>query len=390
MRKIKIAEVITRLDWGGSPDILRIMCIYLDSKVYDIRLVIGQTRYPSLKTKDFLRKFRDRLTVISQLKRNISPINDLLALIRLYCLFHKQRFDIVHTHTAKAGALARIAAYFAGVPAIIHTPHGHNFYGYFNAFVSRLIVLIERVLAYITDRIMVLTELEKKDYLRYNVANEKKLILIYQGLELEEFKIVDSERAKLRENFGVGTEEKLVGFVGRLEQIKGLRYFIEAARIVLEKRKDTKFILLGEGGLRSSLETQIHSWGIEDKIIFAGWREDISEIFCILDILVLPSLNEAVGIVLLEAQAQGVPVVASSVGGIPEIVRDKQTGILVSPRDVRGLTEAILTLLDNPDKAFALGLAAQVWVRDRYKAEKMVKEVSGMYAEILKDKHVIA
>jgi len=172
--KIKLAEVITRLDWGGSPDIVRIICSYLDHNLYDITLITGKTHYPSLKTRDFLKKIGQRTIWVSQLKRNINPLNDLSALIKLYLIFRSENFDIVHTHTAKAGVLARIAAHLAGNSIIIHTPHGNNFYGYFSPFFSKIIVMLEKLLASITDRIVVLTELEKNDLLKHKVTNSKK------------------------------------------------------------------------------------------------------------------------------------------------------------------------------------------------------------------------
>jgi glycosyltransferase involved in cell wall biosynthesis len=384
MKKIKIAQVITRMDWGGSPDILRILCQYLDPQLYDITLVVGQTSHSTAKTRAFFGAFRDKIRIIPQLKRDICLFSDLAAFIRLYILYRKEKFDIVHTHTAKAGALGRLAARLAGIAVIIHTPHGHNFYGYFNPFASWLIIGIERILTCLTDKIMVLTELEKKDYIRYRVASEEKLILIYQGLELGQFGQTVTDAAKLKENLRISNGENVVGFVGRLEQIKGPQYFTQAAKIVLEKRKNTKFILTGEGSLRRFLETQVAAWGLKDKIVFIGWRDDIAEIMSVLDLLVLPSLNEAVGIVLIEAQAQGLPVVATKVGGVPEVVKDNVTGILVSPKDSAGLAQAILAILDNPDKKKAMSEAAKAWVKDRFKAEKMCREVSHLYTEMLK------
>lgn len=389
MKKIKIAQVITRMDWGGSPDILRILCQNLDPQIYDITVIVGQTRYPTSKTKSFLEVFKNRITIIPQLKRDISLFRDIPAFIRLYILFRKEKFDLVHTHTAKAGALARLAAHLAGIPVIIHTPHGHNFYGYFNAVASWIITCIEKMLTCMTDKIMVLTELEKRDYIRYGVATEEKLILIYQGLELEKFSPGQKDTAKLKESLGIGSEENVVGFIGRLETIKGPEYFVEAAKLILKKRKNTKFILVGEGSLRNALEARVSAWGLKDKIKFSGWREDIPEIMSVLDLLVLPSLNEAVGIVLIEAQAQGVPVVASSVGGIPEIVKSQETGILVPPKDVSGLAAAILAILDNPDKRQAMSESARTWAGDRFKAEKMCEKISWLYTQILKDKNVV-
>jgi glycosyltransferase involved in cell wall biosynthesis len=383
MKKIKVAQVITRLDWGGSPDIVRIICSYLNPELYDIRLITGQTKYPSRRTKEFLEKFATKVTVITQLKREINPINDLWALIKLYLIFRQEKFDIIHTHTAKAGVLGRVAAYLAGNSVIIHTAHGHNFYGYFGPFLSKVIIVIERFIAKFTDRIIVLTELERKDLLRHKVADDEKIILIYQGLELDKYTSLDIDKIKIKESFNIKPNENMVGMIARLEPIKGPRYFIEAAREVLRDFAQTKFILVGDGSLRNRLEKRIKDLELKDKFIFTGWREDMPELLSILDILVLPSLNEAAGMVLIEAQVSGVPVIATNVGGIPEIVQDNQTGVLVSARDYQSLAQAINHLLSDKQKRLNLAEAAKIWVRGRFKAEDMIDKISRLYQEMI-------
>jgi len=221
MRKIRVAEVITRMDWGGSPDIVRIICSYLNPDLYDITLISGPTKYPSVKTKEFLEKFIRKTVIIPELKRDINPISDLAALIRLYFLFRRQNFDIVHTHTAKAGALGRIAAFLAGKAMIVHTLHGHNFYGYFGPFFSKIIVIIEKFIASFTHNIIALTGLEKKDLVRFKIAEVEKIRLIHPGLELEKYAEMNIDKLKMKKNFNVEADESVVGMVGRLEPIKG-------------------------------------------------------------------------------------------------------------------------------------------------------------------------
>jgi glycosyltransferase involved in cell wall biosynthesis len=387
MSKIKVAQVITRMDWGGSPDIVSITCSRLDPELYDVTLVVGQTRYPSVKMKEFLKKWNSKIVSIPQLRRNINPIYDLYAFIKLYSLFRSEKFDIVHTHTAKAGVLGRIAAYFSGRPVIIHTPHGHNFYGYFGPIGSKMVVIIERLLGRFSDKIICLTELEKKDYIRFKIAKEDKLSLIHLGLELDDYD-KPSGKSKIKIDFNIGPEENLVAMIGRLEPVKGPQYFVKAAVEVAKQNNITKFILIGEGSLRKTLEEKVGKLGFNEKIIFAGWREDIPEILSDLDILVLPSLNEAVGMVLIEAQAKGMAVIATNVGGIPEIVKDKQTGILVRPGDYLGLARAINHLLADREKRLVMGQAGKEWVRSRFKAEEMVSNISGIYQKLIKQKNV--
>ncbi len=386
MKRIKIAQVITRMDWGGSPDVLRVLCRRLDPAVYDLRVIIGLTGYPTDKTKLFFNDFKDKIIFIPELKREVSLVSDWRAIRKLWKVFREEKFDIVHTHTAKAGALGRLAAKLAGVPAIIHTSHGHNFYGYFNVFFSRAVIIIERILSFFTDRIIVLTKLEKRDCLSFKVAKARKIALVYMGLELDSFQAGNPD--KIRVELDIQSREKVVGYVGRLDAIKGPQFFVNAARLCLQKNNSLKFILVGEGVLRKELEEKVASWGLQNRIIFTGWRDDIPTIMSIMDVLILPSLNEAVGIVLIEAQSLGVPVVASNVGGIPEIIKDKQTGILVEPANPHLLAGAVIELLNNPSRMKAMSEAAKNRVRGRFKAESMVEKITGIYSEVLKEKNL--
>ncbi len=378
MNKIKVAQVITRLDWGGSPDIFRVLASGLDPEKFDVSLVIGRTAYPSAKTGEFLQRFSGRLTVINELQRDISPFRDLRAFFKLYNVFRREKFDIVHTHTAKAGALGRLAAKLSGVPKIVHTPHGHNFYGYFGPVLTRIIVIIERFLAKFTDKIIALTELEKNDLMKFGIAGEDKAVLIYQGLELD---IPKADKNAIKISFNIDIDDYAVGMIGRLEPVKGPEYFIKAAIEVSREFKNVKFLLVGS--LRLKLEKQVKDSGLADKFIFTGWREDVPDILSMLDIMVLPSLNEAVGIVLVQAQYLGVPVVATTVGGIPEVVKDNETGILVLASDVQGIAEGIKELLRDTAKRITMGQAGKTWVSGRFRAEEMIRKTSELYKELI-------
>jgi glycosyltransferase involved in cell wall biosynthesis len=381
-KKTKVAQVITRLDWGGPPDIIRLICDSLDVNTFDVRLITGNSLHPSLETRNFLKRFSDRVITITELKRDINPLSDFVALLKLYRIFRKAHFDIVHTHTAKAGVLGRLAARFAGVPRIVHTSHGHNFYGYFGSFKSKLVVIVERFIAYFTDTINALTELEKQDLTAYKVAQPAKVVVINSGLELERYRGISIDTGKKRNELRVGQDTLLVGMIGRLEPVKGPEYFIEAAHFITEKFTEVRFIVAGDGALRNELEFRCKKLNIFDKLIFTGWREDIPEILSVLDILVVPSLNEAVGRILIEAGACGKPVVATRVGGIPEVVKDNQTGILVPPKDAYALARAVISLLEDKNKRQRMGETAKNWVDDKFSASRMVKGFSDLYDEM--------
>jgi len=388
MKKIKIAQVITRLDWGGSTEILRTICCNLDKEIYDLKLIIGLTNYPSAKTKEFLREFNDRVTVIPQLRRDINPLNDLLALIRLYLIFRSGKFDVVHTHTAKAGVLGRLAARLYGGSIIVHTPHGHNFYGYFGPTLSKIIIAIEKFLSSFTDKIIALTELEQKDLLRFKITGADRIVLIRQGLELDRYMQANIDKDKIKKELNIQPHENVLGMIGRLEPVKGPLYFVEAAKDIIEEFPETKFLIVGEGILRKRLERRIEILGLKEKFIFTGWREDMPEIISVLDLLIFPSLNEAVGMVLIEAQACGVPVVATEVGGIPEIVNNNRTGILVPAGDSKELARAVNCLLGDKQKRSQLSKEAQDWIKDKFKVQEMIDKLSELYKELISKKYL--
>ena len=368
------------MDWGGSSDIVRIILNRLNPEIYDISLITGLTRYPSAKTKELFENLKDKVLSVPQLRREINPFLDTLALIRLFGIFRREKFDICHTHTAKAGALGRIAAYAAGIPVIIHTPHGNNFYGYFGPVFSKIIVAVERLMSRLSARITVFTALEKEDLIRFRVTRPGKISLIYQGLELD----AQPDTSRIKDQLGIRPNEYAVGMIGRLEPIKGPKYFVEAAAKVAGDLNNVKFLIIGEGSLRRKLERYAETLGIREKCIFTGWREDAPAVMSILDILVLPSLNEAVGMVLIEAQSKGIPVVASRTGGIPEVVRDNHSGILVAPGNPDELAEAIKKLLKDERLRKQMSNNGQDWVRGRFTAEAMVKAITDLYAKTLK------
>lgn len=381
MDKIRICHVITRMDWGGSPELVRMLCEGLSPERFEVTLVTGPTLHPSVKTAAFFARFRDRITVVPALKREIGFFSDCRAFFALYRLFRRRRFDIVHTHTAKAGFLGRAAALFAGCRCIVHTSHGHNFYGYFGPAMSAVIVMLERVSAAYTRKLVMLTELEKRDHIAYRICGEGKTELIFSCLEPEYLLPPEKSREEIARELGTG-ERIVVGMVGRLEPVKGPGFFVDACVSIAAEFPGVSFLVTGEGSLRAGLEARAAASGFKDRFIFTGWREDIRDVLSLLTVLVLPSLNEALGLILLQAQAQGVAVVASGVGGVAEAVKDGETAILVPPADSAAIAAALRRLLSDPAAAKAMGEKGRAWVAGRFNIDRMIRSHEEMYARL--------
>ncbi|MBI4721420.1 MAG: glycosyltransferase family 4 protein [Candidatus Stahlbacteria bacterium] len=385
MPKIKIAQVITRLDWGGAPDIIRIISNHLNPEIYDLKLITGPSKYPSAKTKEFLNKLNDRVIISPNLQRNINPLKDGLSLINLYRLFCREKFDIVHTHSSKAGFIGRISAKMAGAPCIIYTPHGHIFYGYFGYWLTQVFILLERVSALITDKIIALTGAEARDYEKFKVAPKEKLLTIHSGIEIKKFESKVNRMAK-RKEIGIPESNLVVICVARLVPIKGHKYLIDAANSVLSSRvrctsSEVTFLFAGDGPLKAELKYQVERLGLTQKILFLGERKDVAELLALSDIFAISSINEGMCRAIIEAMAAGLPVVATDVCGIANVVVNGKTGILVPPKSSEALEKAISLLINTPITRHSMGSAGKERA-EKFTLEKMISKIDQLYTAL--------
>jgi glycosyltransferase involved in cell wall biosynthesis len=323
---------------------------------------------------------------VPSLVRRISPFNDIKAFITIFRILRRSKPDIVHTHTSKAGILGRLAAWMARVPIMIHTPHGHVFYGHFGKLLSRIFLQIEKLLGRITHHQIALTPEECNDYLNLRVSQLGNTSVIHSGVDLHRFSKGTEERTRKREELGIPPDALVVGYVGWLIPIKGVTYLLSAMSKVLEKHPKSMLVLVGKGDDKGEeeikLKEQAERAGLADKVRFLGWRSDVDEIMGCFDIFVLPSLNEGMGRVLVEAMAAGLPIVASRVGGIPDLVKNGQNGLLVPPKDASALENAISALLEDQEKRKRMGEAGTKMCR-QYSAEAMVEQIDNLYKELL-------
>jgi glycosyltransferase involved in cell wall biosynthesis len=391
MTKIKVIHVITRFDKGGAAENTFLTVTGLQSMGYEVILVRGlsyESNMGPAETKAVESCLEDadgkgiQILTIRELVRRIYPLGDLKTLYKLITIFSEEKPHIVHMHTSKAGILGRWAARLAGIHVIIHSPHGHVFWGYFNKWKTRAYIFLERLTATITDRIIMLTSREKKDHLRCHIAHENKFTVIHSGVDLSRFSdaLVDPDDAKKKLGIPKGTF--VVGTVGRLTHIKGHKYLIEAARKILLTRPEMTFIFLGDGELMNDLKAQAASLGIYDKVKFLGWREDVAEVMATFDLFVLPSLNEGMGKVLVEAMAMRKPIIASNVGGIPDLVKNEENGLLVPPEDAEAIARSISILHSHPLKRRAMGEKGKA-IAVEYGADAMVQKIDRLYRELV-------
>ncbi|MGD9349997.1 MAG: glycosyltransferase family 4 protein [Desulfobacterales bacterium] len=385
----KILHIITRLDMGGSAQNTLFSCKELSGK-YEMTLVhglaheSGMTENEKQTVQSGIEEAKKKgLTVIPlpSMVRSIRPVKDLKALFALVWLILKEKFDIVHTHSSKGGILGRLAAKLCGVPHIIHTPHGHVFYGHFGRLTSRIFLWVERIFSKFTDRMVALTHGEKNDYIKLSVCAPEKLLTIHSGVDVQQFLNANGNGLEKRRSLGLAQDEAVIGFVGWLLPIKGPDYLLKAMDYIWPEKPETTLVMVGKGDLDVDLRTEALRKNVNGRVKFLGWRQDIHELMMVFDMLVLPSLNEGMGRVLVEAMAAGKPVVASRVGGIPDLIQDGHNGYLVPPADEQALADAILKLLNNCDRASLMGQRGKERCR-QFSLEAMIAKLDNLYSDL--------
>lgn len=386
MRRIRVAHIITRLCKGGAQENTFHTVRLANRDRFDVDLISGPTSGVEGSIEDAIIAAGIPILREPDLVREPSLLRDARAYRALLRRFREARYDIVHTHTSKAGLLARLAARRAGVPLLVHTPHGNVFHGYFSRPVTRFFIALERYAAKRTNAIIELTAGGVEEHLEQGIGRREQFRVIFSGVDFAPFDAAPAQREAMRGALGYAPDEILIGGVGRLEPVKGFSYFVVAAGAIARELPQARFLLVGAGSQEQALRDAAAPLG--SKFRFLGLRDDVPPIMAALDVLVVPSLNEGMGRVLLEAGAAQVPVVASRVGGIPDLLCDNETGLLVPPRDAAAIADAVLRLARDPERSEAMGRAARENAVPHYSLETMVRRIEALYEELLDGKHL--
>jgi glycosyltransferase involved in cell wall biosynthesis len=383
--KTRVMRVIARLNIGGPAIHTILLTAGLDAARFESTLVTGVEAAYEGNMLDLATQKGVQPLVIPELGREINPLKDWMTLLKLYRLFRDWRPHIVHTHTAKAGTVGRMAARLAGVPVVVHTFHGHVFHDYFGPLQSRVFIGIERLLASLSDRIVTVSDGQRRELAEYGVASLDKIAVVPLGFELDALLNCEPLRGQLRRELGIPDGMALVGIVARLAAIKNHRLFLDAARLIVEAGQEAMFLIVGDGELRVDLEAYVAELKLAERVIFTGWRRDLPRIYADLDVVALSSLNEGTPVSLIEAMAAAKPVVATRVGGVSDVILDKESGYLVQSKDAEGLARGILDLLRAPDRAREMGLAGRVAVHPKYASETLLANIEKLYLELLRE-----
>lgn len=388
MSRIRVAHIITRLCKGGAQENTFHTVRLANRGRFEVDLVSGPTRGKEGSIEPDVAEAGIAIVRAPHLIRRPAPVRDALALRHLTRLCRARRYDIVHTHTSKAGFLGRLAAERAGAPIVVHTPHGNVFQGYFPRPMTRLFVWMERHAARRTDRIIELTPGGVEEHLAEDIGQRSQYAVIFSGINLAPYEQARRDRDAVRAQLGVTDAGVLVGAVGRLEPVKGFTYFVAAAERIARAVPEARFILAGQGALDEPLRRQAAPLG--GRFQFLGLRDDVPRLMAAMDVFVMTSLNEGMGRVLLEAGAAGTPAVAPAVGGIPDVIDDGETGLLTPPRDAQAVAEAVIGLARDPARRRWMGEMARAKVVPAYGLERMVAQIEALYETLIQEKQLDA
>jgi glycosyltransferase involved in cell wall biosynthesis len=383
---IRVLRVIARLNMGGPALHVAYLSAGLAERGYETTLVAGSLARGEGSMAYVAEDLGVRVVKLDALSREISPVRDAISVLRLARLIREQRPQILHTHTAKAGTVGRLAALLAGgarPPIVVHTFHGHVLRGYFGPFKSQAFRLLERLLARVTTRLIAVSPQVRDDLVSLGVAPAEKFSVVRLGVELGERVQTRVAGAEARARLGIGPERFVVGWVGRMTGVKRTADVLKGVAQLRERGVDAVLLMVGDGPDRERVERGASVLGIMRHCYFLGYQEDVSEWYQAFDAMVLPSANEGTPVVVIEALAAGCPVVATSVGGVPDVIRDGVDGFLVAASDIEQLAERLARLAADPELRARMGEAGRESVPRRYAVERLVGDVDELYRSLI-------
>lgn len=382
----RVLHIITRFILGGAQENTFITVKYQSMEDgFSVDVCTGPPLGPEGSMMGELHSL-EKVNVfqVNELRREINPLLDLVSFLKIYSIIRRGRYDIIHTHSSKAGVIGRLAAFLAGKKAVVHTIHGLPFHPYQGRCLNAVYVLLEKLCALFTAKIITVCDAMRDKAVLAGVAPAEKFTTVYSGMALEQFMPAEQKSPALMKKLGLRLDDAVVGKIARLFPLKGHEYFVSAAVKIAAQFPNAKFLLVGDGILMESIRTMCRRAGLEEKFVFAGLvpRSEVPSYIAVMDVVVHTSLREGLARVLPQALASGKPAVSFDIDGAREVVRDGETGLLAPPGDSEKAAEAVLRLLDDPERARRMGAAGRELVMSMFGERKMVHDINGVYRSL--------
>jgi glycosyltransferase involved in cell wall biosynthesis len=376
MEKIRICQMIDHPSLGGGQTALLLLAENLDPRLFEVFVCSGSDG-------PLVDEVRSR--GLTHIPVPLSKTLKLSTVRQTARALEKNGIQILHTHGGIAGFYGRWAARRSRTPVIVHTLHGIHYLHYRNPLLKNLYIFQERKFSRFTDGLILVSQADLRQAKKHRLGPEDKMFVIPNGTELK-LEGNDDERQKKRRELGWEPENPVIGTVARLHRQKGVFYLVKAAERVLRDFPRAKIVLVGEGPLGQKLRKTALKMGLEGKLFFLGERKEAVELMSLFDIFVLPSLWEGLPFVLVEAAALGIPIIATAVDGVAEIIEDGETGLLVPPEDSQALADAIIRLLMDKESAFRLAERAKALIPARFPLRRMVDQTQNLYLRLYQRK----
>lgn len=409
---MKIVRIIARLNVGGPARHVVWLTEALQDDEFQSTLITGTVPAGEEDMSYFAAQHKVVPIFIPEMSRELSP-KDVVSLWKVYQTIRREKPDIIHTHTAKAGTIGRVAGFFyrllslttlIGKPRrvkLIHTYHGHVFHSYYGALKTKIFLLIEKTLArVVTDKIIVISKQQFEEINgKFGVGEAAQFEIIPLGIDLSQFEDWHSKRSLLRAEIGAGADEILVGIVGRLTEIKNISLFLEMAKLYKEDKDEDlpkiKFIVIGDGNLREKLETEAEILDVKDLVAFLGNRNDTDVFYAGLNIVALTSLNEGTPLSLIEAMANEKAVISTAVGGVVDLlgsVKEEklgfqicERGLLTTSNNAKSFYNGLIYLAKNEKLQKTLSESGKNFVQTHYSKMRLVNDIKNLYHDLIKN-----
>ncbi len=379
MKRLKVIHLITRLDFGGAQQNTLWTARNLNPEKYEAVLACGKGGELDNEAQENSEKGFYRIVFFSFLRREVSPFADLAALFSLWLFFKKEKPDIVHTHSSKAGILGRLAAWAAGIKVVVHTYHGFGFNDFQNSVVKKIYVFLERLCAGLSRALIFVSRSNWNYALKNGIGPESKFHLIRSGVDLSRFPASVSDPEIKKREMGFETNAPLVLSIGNLKPQKNPLDFVLMASKVLREIPRAQFLFIGEGPLRDAVEEKARELGVFERMRFPGWRKDAAEWISISDVFVLTSLWEGLPRSLVEAMKSGAPSAVYATDGISDLIKDDENGFCVPQGDVSLLAARVIALLKDTDLRRRLGRNATQSIGPEFDIHGMVFAQERLY-----------
>ena len=390
MSELRVLHVITRLIVGGAQENTLLTAIGQHrTPGFRVTLLAGIDDGPEGNLHDEARAAGVDLRLMKELVRPIAPLTDTIALAKLTAFCRHGRYDVVHTHSSKAGILGRLAARAAGVPIVVHTLHSLVFGEHATATQNALYIVLKRMVAPLTDRFISVCDATRRGALAKGIGRPEQHCTVYSGFPIDPFLRVREELsvAEAKRRAGLSPEHLVVGKVARISQQKGHDYFVEAARLIASAEPRARFLLVGDGNQRQLIEDRIDQLGLRERFVLTGLvpPEAVPALMQAMDVVVHTSVREGLARVIPQAAAVGKPVVGFALDGTPEAIQDGVSGFCARPYDAANVAARVLEVLPDEDRRHRMGEAGRTFAVANFSVRAMVERINAVYRELQRE-----